>query len=56
MYCRLTKHRKESVINTLTGVSNDKEKFFLIKGDKKLVCSYIKNVYVFLYCIKKAIY
>ena len=46
--------KKECVTNTFTGANNTIEHFFIIMGEKNLVCSYITNVYVFLRCIKKA--
>ena len=46
--------KKECVTNTFTGANNIIEHFFIIMGEKNLVCSYITNVYVFLRCIKKA--
>ena len=40
--CADKTRKKQSVANTLAGANNDMGHFFLIKGEKNLVCSYIQ--------------
>ena len=48
--------KREYVTSPITVANNDIEHFFsLMKGEKNLVCSYIKNVYMLLWCTKKAL-